>query len=568
MKKIFTLAIAALACFSSFAIVQTENKISDLQIDQQKLAMHQQKVLESAMAGTISDAAYTRTWDDGKGNIWTFQLVFNGETILDYLVPEAVSAWENQFFYLPSATLVRKKANSDENTDGAVLSLQWPTMYWYEQLYTYDGELTPDNTIPNDKRDTSIVPPSELFNNPDRCRKFTEAPYIGCDITNEGINTWFMLGGGTLSNFGAGLFNGKSCVTYYDVDVTADDELVINDASVFNFSSYEEEDSNAEFNFKLVFGTKNEDTGALSKIGQINGDYTGDCYITGFEPTYVNAVMNEIHLFNVGEYSSDILEDDNPFTEDFDPVTQFYMLAIPAEAQTEIGEGEFAENKVKYGFPEDGPSNKVNFMRGYLYGDIEYAEDIESDPVDQYFGVKEYKIVWDELLEQYYASIYPEPGTFVSGGYNVEWSQSAGMRAVSQGYWQVPLIPNSRLQWGTNEGFVANLYTDTQWFITFTSTNDIIYHYDPKDISKTRNINVMGENPPIDAVESVVAEGAAKIFAAEGVINVVAAEKAHIAIFSLDGKLVKAANAETLSVEAAKGVYVVRVANEVKKVIL
>ena len=64
------------------------------------------------------------------------------------------------------------------------------------------------------------------------------------------------------------------------------------------------------------------------------------------------------------------------------------------------------------------------------------------------------------------------------------------------------------------------------------------------------------------------AEDNARIIARDGMINVVAGENAPIAIFTLDGKLVKATKASEVSVEAPKGMYVVRVGNKAKKVVL
>ena len=140
------------------------------------------------------------------------------------------------------------------------------------------------------------------------------------------------------------------------------------------------------------------------------------------------------------------------------------------------------------------------------------------------------------------------------------------MRVANLGFYQ-QLVAPSTIQWGTNQGFVATMENPYFRYITSKGTPDIIYHYDPTDMTKTRTFTSVGTREP-SAVKGVSVDSDVKVIARDGMINVVAGENAPIAIFTLDGKLVKATKASEVSVEAPKGMYVVRVGNKAKKVVL
>ena len=186
---------------------------------------------------------------------------------------------------------------------------------------------------------------------------------------------------------------------------------------------------------------------------------------------------------------------DTPFTEDFDDVTALYVATADQAFEWIVAPG----------------ATKFE-------GEQKFAED----------------------TQQYYTSIYPAPGRFLTKGYNANWSQIYGMECDNQN--KVLTLVNddaNEIAWGTTEGF---------------------YHYDPNDMNKTRTFSSFGSLDPSE-VEAIVAENNVQVIARDGMIVVNAAEKAPVAIFTLDGKLVKA-------VEAAKGVYVVRVGDKAQKVVL
>lgn len=549
MKKIFTVLLGLTFWVTGFSAAKVATKVSDFHLDPQRVASLIQKEQAAALAGKKAETLYTRNWVDASGSEWSLELTYSGLTILDALNEEAQAAWKDELLYLANLQLV--KFNQSGNvSDGVVLYVCWPSVYWYDQIYSYTGELDANNMIPVDKRDLSIAAPSDVLNNASRCRIFEETGAI-LDMDASGVTYWGILP--LSAGYGQAILNGAEATS-------ASTE---SNPATFDFKSYdlEEGSMNVRFNIPLQAGTTTR---------TLSGTYNGIAEVEGFEPRYVTTQqMTGIHLFNGGKISEEILGDESPFTDIFEgELTQFYLLAFPEQAQFMMGDAAkaFNPNDIGIGFAQSVAENDINCYQGYLFADVKYAEDTTLDPSDMTFNLKEPEWIIDELLDEGFWGQAPAANTFVSYRLGYEWSSIYGMRVANLGFYQ-QLVAPSTIQWGTNQGFVATMENPYFRYITSKGTPDIIYHYDPTDMTKTRTFTSVGTREP-SAVKGVSVDSDVKVIARDGMINVVAGENAPIAIFTLDGKLVKATKASEVSVEAPKGMYVVRVGNKAKKVVL
>ncbi|MDE6009956.1 MAG: T9SS type A sorting domain-containing protein [Muribaculaceae bacterium] len=561
MKKIFTLMAASLlgagglmAMSGSPANYAGVKAVMGPEAQQKLRTM----VARQAVTGALDENTITRSWQDTFGNTWDLTLSLEEEPVCEMLTfsDEKGNPVKYTFEELPYYTAVMSIAYFPANGDGSatrnvIYYLSWPTVYEYSQIFeagTFD--------IPVADRDYSAVKPSVIANDSQYCHLFEQGQYGFAGDWDRENGTWVSWGIFPAENLGIqSLWNNE---IGYSVDGTTID-----------FKSYNVEDG------ILGVDVKGQIRPEQGTVGRINIKYNGTARIQGFEEVTENLTMGDIHLYNAGIVSSEKLGEDRLFPLPFPELSALYIVMgqngqlFPAQATTG---GEFAADKVGVTYDETPTDEDFNFLKGYLFADPKYSKDPTLDPVEMAFIVENGKSEYDKDLEQYYTSIAPSVNTFVDYGYTAAWSQGFGLATVTGMRYYYP-SHESRVAWGTTEGFVANMLNDYKTTVNIKSVaKEITYHYDEKDITKTRQITAVGSlsadyNP--SAVQYVKADAMqAQIVARNGHINVVAGEKAPIAIFSLDGKLVKAANAQSVNVEAPKGVYVVRVGNQAKKVVL
>ncbi len=521
MKKIFTLMAGVAVCAVGYAAapklpepVKVESTVSP--------EMLQSLRVENARA--FNDPAtkgdYTRTWTDAQGRVWDLQLNMYDQSLGDFfglVTKDNKPLTFDDLPYYPARYMLRR-FNADQTAivDGVMFYMAWPTYYIYDQIFTYDGELDSNDNIPVDKRNYKVVPPSELLNNTRGCRTFTERPdgMVG-GILNESNTGWSTFG--IMNNKWlkiSAVYNGAECYTLVDG----------NTASTLVFSSYDIADNSMGVRNRIFISTAN---GGRQTIAN---NYSGTADVEGFEPRYVDNSFGDIHVFNAGLLNSTVLGGNNPFTDNkFGDVTAFYVAASDPVYVWRVDPSatQFSPSVVRLYYANEGNTNisevQQNLMLGYAFGDASYAKDTSLDPKEMMFKLNEGEIL-------------------------LEGPQEFG--------------------WGTKDGFTGSFRSQWSRYVSTKSTGNIIYHYDPKNVQLTRTFSSIGELAP-SGVEDVVAEDAqAQVVASNGMISVNAGQKAPIAIFTLDGKLVKAVEAENVAVEAAKGVYVVRVGEKATKVVL
>ena len=571
MKKVFTLLAGMAVSLAGFAAVPNLDgpTVMQLKPNPEALAKARLTAVEAFNNPQHEEGDYTRTWTDPSGNVWDLTIRCYSQATMGsffgFIGADGKSpATVQDLPYIPTLYMIRKlNATQDAVVDGAMFYMCWPTNYIYKQIFTYDGEVDSEGKIPMDKRDFKPAPPSELMNDADFCRRFQEAPldaeggaYVGC-VPNKEETAWdyyYMLNNQTFQV--TGLYNGQAANT------------IVEDGTVptVDFRSYDINDNSVEVRNRIYLATER------IKRAQISNTFSGIGDVEGFEPRFITTPeFGSVHVFNAGVLNSDMLGLDTPFTEDFDDVTALYVATADQAFEWIVAPGatKFDTEKIRINpLQEQITADMVNILVGYVFADAKYAEDMTLDPKEMKFKLMEGEQKFAEDTQQYYTSIYPAPGRFLTKGYNANWSQIYGMECDNQN--KVLTLVNddaNEIAWGTTEGFSACFLSDLSRHVTTTSKQDIIYHYDPNDMNKTRTFSSFGSLDPSE-VEAIVAENNVQVIARDGMIVVNAAEKAPVAIFTLDGKLVKAVEAENVAVEAAKGVYVVRVGDKAQKVVL
>ena len=136
------------------------------------------------------------------------------------------------------------------------------------------------------------------------------------------------------------------------------------------------------------------------------------------------------------------------------------------------------------------------------------------------------------------------------------------MKAISEGYyWWLPYeaakVPTIKLLDGTN---ILNYYgksnRNCDYTVNAKAGLKVIYHYDPTDYLKTKELT--------NGVNSIFNDGANNF-------NVTVDNAAMVNIYTTNGMIVKSVKAnagQTVSLDAANGIYLVKVGEKTVKVAL
>lgn len=570
MKK-FT-ALMACLCLGSAAMtaanvvpkfIQDNAKISMTEAQQQRFRQATAQTAFAAMQNP-DEAMYTRTWTDPtSGNVWTMQLLKQEMPLCEMLVfqDEEGNAFQYTFeelpFYTVQQLLWMEDAATGQYTTQVGFILCWPSYYIWEQVFDYDGPLTEDGDIPEDKCNWDCVDAEELINSTEWCKRFQESSGIG-GVLNSAQDNWEYLTmlPNELLGF-VGVFEGSQGYT----------TITESKASIVKFNSMDAAADNTIDCQTTIYFTTDAGVGKTKRV-----NYVGPSRVEGFKSnTYNLPEFGDVYLLNLGEGSS---AENMDYPEEWGPLSQFYFAVADKYVTWNIDP---AATKLSPSVLQLGtlqlPEGEVfdlhaNVMRGWLYGEPSLAADNSQNVEKVLFQCVEGTEGYDEQMDEYYYSIAPKANSFVSYGYEGSWSDEYGMRFNLRNFSTFVDVP-SAIVWGTTEGLWINLtdvYTNK---INAKSTGKVHYYYDPNDPTAVREYSLVGDME-YSEVKTVEAE-AAKVSAANGVISVVAAENGNVAVYALSGAVVanKSVKAgETLSVAADKGVYVVVANGKAVKVAL
>lgn len=558
MKKIVTLMAAA--AFGASGLMAAQFNPASLQGMKAELTPEAMQKVRAKFAdmhvnGVEGENSYTRSWTDNQGGVWDLMLSTEGGELADALIFTDKDGNQFQYtfyeypFYNAQLSLNYTPKGQSQSSRSANFILAWPCQYVYSQIFEHGSF-----DIPEDQIDRTIVTPEELMNNTQLTRVFEQTGYTNNWDDNAGTwGSWTILPSDKLN-----IQSSWDGLAMYSQD-----------GSTLDFQAYESAESFIQMQTRVTLRQNaNEGTRAAS----LRITYTGTGRVEGFKHVEEDLPnFGDIYLFNTGLTSSDLHGVDSGFTEKYPELTQFYLYCGDAALAVTVEEsGPFAQSKVGHmgvDVPEGELEAHAQILYGYLFGEPKYAKDIMLDPKEAIFNVRVPWDEYDESTEEWYLAEAPVENSFVPMGYSRTWSRDYGTLFICHNNPEIAGTGAS-FGWGTTTGFhleYASIYDKVMRAVA--PETSVIYYYDPSDLSKKRTFSVIGTLEWTN-VEEIIAAIEGNVVARDGKITVTAAEKAPIAIYTLDGKLVKAAEATDLTVEAAKGVYVVRVGNKAQKVVL
>ncbi|MDE5957069.1 MAG: hypothetical protein K2G78_02025 [Muribaculaceae bacterium] len=554
MKKIFTLmAASALGATSLMAAPFNPAVLEDVtaKFTPEGLQKVRTNFADMKVNGVEGENSLTRSWTDNQGGVWNLMLTTRGQKLCETLTFKDKDGKEFQYtfpeypFYEADLSLSYTPKGQSQVTRYGYFVLAWPSQY----IYSQGGVDMPESEI-----NTDIVSADELINNAGMLRNFVQnQSVINVDQSGNSLASWTILPSDIL-----GIESEWDGLIMYSQN-----------GSSIDFQAYDPSETFIQTQTRI---TLKQDPNEGTRSAALRITYSGTGRVEGFE--HVEEMLpnfGNIYLFNTGLVSSDILGDDKGFTENFPEMTKFYFYCGDEKLGIQVDEeGAFNESKVYHtgvDVPEGELLEHAQIFYGYLFGEPKYAKDSQLKPTEGIFNVRYPWTAYDESTDKYYLAEAPEINSFVPMGFTASWSKDSGTILIAHNNAELT-GEGSSIAWGTTDGFKmewATIYDKVLRAVAPNST--VYYYYDPKNLANKYEFSVKGDLK-WDAVEEVAAAAEANVVARDGQIAVTTAEKAPIAVYTLDGKLVKAAEGTSLNVEAAKGVYVVRVANKAQKVVL
>ncbi|MDE6811724.1 MAG: hypothetical protein K2J15_05175 [Muribaculaceae bacterium] len=584
MKKITTMIAAVSLGIATMVAAPVETGVrTDLRVTGATDAFRkwQNNIAVGSLTGTKS--VETRSWVSGKN---TYEVRFQ---LSDMPLCEMMSfddgngnvvnpTFDVLPYYCLQMTIYRTKEGAEIPNTLINFILAWPSEYIYSQVFDYVGELDEDNKIPVDLRNYDIVPMDELFNNPDRCRKFQESLGVGTggDPSDGKWEYYTIVPNSVIGN--PAMVDGQDAMTVID-----EQKQIYSYVECMQFSP---DDNWTQF-YSYVYWSADGSTNGLRnlRIGSKTAPYDGTTDVQGFYSQVVEMPeFGDLHIFNTGApISSESLGDNNPFPAEFPEVSALFFTVGDKYIKwdfdpDETGDIPFDRDKFTFQPIEYLPAGEslrdhANFVDGYLFADPKYSKDtsLDLEPADFVVQpVTEVEIdndAWYAVSAPMVNSMIPYSVGDMNN--NMEaWSSEYGAALTYRNLPETCWDP-SFIGWGYKEGLVINFENRFHTNYIAYSTGKIYYHYNPKNMRDYRELSPFGER---DEVETVAADAAGvKVNAANGVISVTVSNDAEVAVYGLDGvclKAVKAVAGENVNVEAAKGVYVVKAGEKAVKVAL
>ncbi|MDE7160256.1 MAG: T9SS type A sorting domain-containing protein [Muribaculaceae bacterium] len=571
MKKILTLlTMGLLTAASASAVVMPEfaGKGMSFSLTPEAQQMNREAFASLAAdieAGVVSPGTMQKIWQDRNGNVYDArfnmmsaplceQLVFTDDKgqPVQFTFDELPFYWVNYIMYQYDKTGARVGIYNQ--------ALSWPSMYVYDQIFTWDGPVTSDNMIPIEDRDFKAVP-FDVMANPyifpygaEQTRTFTESMNVWPEFNQQ--NTAFQTFG-LLPTEMLGIqssYQNTLCFT-----------SLSGAASNLTFNYYDKAEQVASITNNIYLNV-----GGINRA--IRPEYEGGITVMGFEPANLSWNAGEIHVFNLGVTGSDELGELNYYPEEWGPL-QAYRIYIPGEYMNifpNVPNSPIKDENIGIGWKEGIDAQNESFENiNYAFTTVYSA--VDAEPTNSVWHLVLGQEAYDAEFDEWYYSIKPEAGTFVQNGWTFDWSQVDGCLMY---YHQFPFTPNtkdSQIFIGSTEGAGLMINDGDNTTFTAITKQDVVYHYDPQNISNTKLIPAVGDIKVESGVKEVLAEGNFNVSARNGAINVVAGENGRVAIYSVNGQLVKSVDAkagQTVSIEAAKGLYVVKAGKKAVKVVL
>lgn len=369
--------------------------------------------------------------------------------------------------------------------------------------------------------------------------------------------------------------NGKSCALE-----SADPENYNNNTNTKLAITSFESGSKAlkmEYNFRFTEG-----------VVPMESSYDGDCTVINMVLQDLDWTPKTVHVYNGGITTQGGHNDEAdggvmyPYTfgypdgnNTFSPVQEFYMWAMVGNLVPGI-------NSVEEVVPYDPTllvpakqaedyevkSSDYNWVQGAFWtsGSQFMNNTINLKPGEVYMA----KYPGSNMEVQVICAS-PEPNIALDYGYTTPyyWSSTRGLTGALDEF-SIFFSTPTKFAFGTKEGLIFEGVDRSGNTYLLHGIEEVMYHNDPENMRVAETVNVKGDYE-MTGVDFVVEDNGANVVAADGAISVIAANAVDVAIFNLNGSVVAKAGVaagETASFRVEKGVYLVKVGRNAKKVIL
>lgn len=588
MKKLFTLASVMLALTATAApkMHSLEGAVLNPEAQQRmatNLALLQNNQIESIEGDVIAKRTYyVGNWE------YDLSMIVTG----NFIDMVSFQQWDPTFDDLPTKAVeyYLQGYNTATSKETAIAILVgWPTRY-YEQLMTWegpweevrddDGEINYD--IPVADRNYEIVPIAEMLPGNPLAARIMATGYASpltrnAETADErqwaGPYSWPCLGFNGLQENGA------------DITLTSDwsFENQNGDTTFVEIQDYSyDSDSDEEY---ILASNHFYFTKGVNK-SNLDLEYDGTFVSNGFIPRDYNIEVAEMHLFNAGN----LTEDNSLFyemPEDGNELQQYLMMFTNSEATVGVSKNDSESVTADPTFEnccvdnnywrfflasQDSDISKMFFGKGYLFSaegaaptscqwNLAEAENHTFQILGKDVEVEDYLIPEANMFVQY--------GLTGANGNRSGWASDYGTWTNKGNQLMLSAFSNGIMANSTPEGFMVSYMTKNNDTVHFTFNQPIVYHSNYDDTTQYEDLSPVGDfTPNTDSVKALFNNNGVKVSARNGMIFVESMNAENVMVYSLNGGLVKASNGRNVIVNAPKGMYIVKVGKEVRKVVL
>ncbi len=349
----------------------------------------------------------------------------------------------------------------------------------------------------------------------------------------------------------------------------------VGEGSSLKFSNYDNETNSIDipFNGNVVNASN-------TKTFIYDVKYSGEAKILGFQP-YKEATLSEMHIVYKGEQSD--ANNEHYDGVEWGPLAQYEVYAAGDGFTWSNWDGSNAGDPIPDIY-RTTDNNLVTYFKGVVYSP---AGNTDAQGI---WNAKMYDSEKNPISGDFEAVAGPTAWTFPMGGLVMTFSETEGLECGVEGdnWWmQGSNYPETGANVGTyvisggkdGSGIQGHSGYTTILNLNLPQGKEIVYHYDANDITKTKTIANFGsiENPAgwknPQGVTGIFADNDVKanVVTENGKILVTVDADTMIAVYNMAGmvvKNVKAVKGQTVVIDAANGLYIVRVGNKAAKVIL
>lgn len=576
MRKLLSLASCGLVAAAAMAAPLNPAQLQKAQMVEnpemtQKVRAQMASTLYQLECGQTPDNAYTRSYTDPKGTKWLFianliqdggawqyyrKTDENGKPIKGPNGEDVFCEKEDLPLYLAQLTVVAYPQGANPNY--ASFLAGWPS-YYFGDMGNQGTEEDPNMTP---------IPFDEFVNEPNHQRKFTESDKTFIPKYDQATGTYTTYHMVSSAMRMQALWNGQDAKTY----------VTSTSASNLTFSSYIDETKETELKINIYLKDASNQTRSMV------ANYAGTAKVGGWTTNYLSGNLDNIHLFNAGQISSDSLGMTNPFTgDDFGPFTCLYLVASDKVIDINIDstKGKFDESKTfklninQANVPAgENYEDHLTYVMGYLFAPANY----EGPQKGVTYKMLEPEWTYDSIYNEWYNKISPAENSILPNNFSGDWTDF-GVSCYYKNYSETLKANECFLSFNTANGLYVDSKLGTGDVLRLSGKGDIIYHNNENDMTQTIKVPAVGDfvtdyvapvKNDLAYVAGVVAPNTA-ISVANGAICVNADANVAVAIYKLDGQKVaaKALKAgESYTVAPGKGLYIVKAGNVAKKVAL